>query len=1176
MPLEPNKPSVPKIDLKGLVVKEIIDRGDFEVICMGLFHPIQREVIIEITEFDKHPDPHPKGPFKDRARLLEKLNHPNIIRLIAWGVQDDIGYLVYEAEQKKRLVDHIRDKVKFSPRESLEIILAICQGLKHCHSLGMFHGEIRPSNILFSYDGKIKVRNFCLYKHEKEYLLQLLARRPHYISPEQIKQSAVNHTTDIYSVGIVLYELLTGEPPHRHEDIREIWRMHLEEDLPSLAEKYPECSKLDEVISKMTDKKPKFRYQNMQEAIQDLEELRDQFPMAMFEKFGRAALHQPAKVPVEAQLPHRKPGHHKVHHDDGAPVIGIMLTICFLLFGGFLIYEFGGSHTPSAPIGNEIEIKDGSSTTDTKNQVSPQQKNVEKNEVNNLVPPTVVMDPKEKKEKRTPAIQKETSLVQLIERQLNHPDVDVRRDALKKTISMPSEHSIPLLKKAMLNSDPDIRLLANQIIRDLNSAQYTSSASPSAEGTYKPRPQNNPTAGAKKTNTTTGTELIPMNPKKSLNENLLAATTHSDLKIRRAAMQELARIKDPKAIPLIIQAVGKGELTRSSYQPFTSYDDNHIPALMELLNTGIDQDAYALMQVLKQIGTESSSLALKKILLNHPQYAYRAATTLAGMGEHGEKVLIDTLGENRKSETLNFAFLGIKEIPYSEDLKDHLLQYKKQLSPELSQKIDLFLFARDPYYESNSKMDKETATTILSEFNTGTSKVSLTTIGQMIGKVDDTIDDKAYDILTKAGKKSLLALKRVVFGKFKDKVKLKAVAALVKIKTPETADVFIEYLLKHKYRESKDYVYDKILADISKLGDLAVNGLAKSELDLKLKISILSEINSASSKRTAAMLLKDNSPPQVKMVLNELQKNALPYEDTISVLLQLEPPVKIKRIVISFISENPADRHIAIATPLLTDGDDKIRDLSLKAILKILKRSPESWEQVYMASQHKDIKIQLIEEVPVEEEVFSKFAALVLNELDPDLRMQLIKKGLRSRNQDYEKLVLNHYQTESHKDVNELIARHFLRSGNTNIQFCIISMMKDLPSNLERKVNATMYGLKNTSDEMKELGRMLHAQPEYSFEIRSQVLKFLLDRNWPLTAKYLGQTIPVKDPMLKALYHNTLLKMGKKKTATSLLNALNRCKLKKNTRGIEEASSLMKSMNIPFSLNKETNRYVLE
>ncbi len=220
--------------------------------------------------------------FQQEAKAITSLRHPNIISVKDLGVSETgHPYMVMDYVLGKNLSEVIKEKGSLSIEESLPRFLQVCDALQHAHSKGVLHRDIKPSNIMLSsQEGSFedaRIVDFGIAKlidSEGKDLAATLTRTgelfgsPPYMSPEQWRGAAVDRRSDIYSMGCVMFETLTGKPPFRGDSVVETLMMHLNDTPPSLHEKCPDkqfSAPLESVIAKCLAKDPAERFQTMEE-----------------------------------------------------------------------------------------------------------------------------------------------------------------------------------------------------------------------------------------------------------------------------------------------------------------------------------------------------------------------------------------------------------------------------------------------------------------------------------------------------------------------------------------------------------------------------------------------------------------------------------------------------------------------------------------------------------------------------------------------------------------------------------------------------------------------------------------------------------------------------------------------------------------------------------------------
>lgn len=224
--------------------------------------------------------------FKREGKFVSRLDHHNIANVYDFGVTErGQPFMVMEYVAGRNLGDMIREKGSIPIESGLDICIQICDGMAHAHGNGVLHRDIKPANILLkSYEDRepvVKILDFGLAKWKDPVansapdLTQQgqVFGSPTYMSPEQAKGEALDERSDIYSVGCVLYEMLSGVPPHVAETSMDIMLMHVTAEVTPLRERRPDLElpdSLTQLISKTLNKNPEQRYQSMGALREDL------------------------------------------------------------------------------------------------------------------------------------------------------------------------------------------------------------------------------------------------------------------------------------------------------------------------------------------------------------------------------------------------------------------------------------------------------------------------------------------------------------------------------------------------------------------------------------------------------------------------------------------------------------------------------------------------------------------------------------------------------------------------------------------------------------------------------------------------------------------------------------------------------------------------------------------
>ena len=251
-----------------------VGSGGMADVYMAKDHKLNRNVAVKVLKSEYVEDEKFLRKFETEAQAVARLSHPNIVNIYDVGIEDGINYIVMELAEGITLKEYIRKKGYLTPKETVEISTQIASAISHAHKNHIIHRDIKPQNILVSDTGIIKVTDFGIAKATSSNTVTSTATAMgsvHYISPEQAKGRFCDEKSDIYSLGITMYEMVTGHVPFDHENGVTIALMHLQNEItpPSqIRDGIPDS--LEKIILKCTMKKPEERYQTADELITDL------------------------------------------------------------------------------------------------------------------------------------------------------------------------------------------------------------------------------------------------------------------------------------------------------------------------------------------------------------------------------------------------------------------------------------------------------------------------------------------------------------------------------------------------------------------------------------------------------------------------------------------------------------------------------------------------------------------------------------------------------------------------------------------------------------------------------------------------------------------------------------------------------------------------------------------
>jgi serine/threonine-protein kinase len=257
---------------------EILDRigvGGFGVVYKGYDPFIKRFVAVKTCTSD---DEEIRNRFHQEAEIAGNLQHRNVVTVYDFGVQDGVPYLVQEYLSGEDLDRKIKTRAPLSFPEKLLYLVQVARGLEYAHSKGVIHRDIKPANIRILEDGTAKIMDFGIAKLQQQQsgLTQtgMTLGTAAYLAPEQIRGEPVNQRTDIFSYGILAYELLTYERPYGGEVISTVLYQILHLTPRSIGALWPDCPpQLSSIVGRCLEKEPTRRYLSCSELLRDLDAL---------------------------------------------------------------------------------------------------------------------------------------------------------------------------------------------------------------------------------------------------------------------------------------------------------------------------------------------------------------------------------------------------------------------------------------------------------------------------------------------------------------------------------------------------------------------------------------------------------------------------------------------------------------------------------------------------------------------------------------------------------------------------------------------------------------------------------------------------------------------------------------------------------------------------------------
>ncbi len=261
-------------------IVEKIGGGGMSVVYKAKCNVLNRYVSIKILRSELISDDDFVEKFKQESLSAASLNHPNIVNIYDTGIEDNIYYIVMEYVKGQTLKEYISKKGNLSEDEALKISIQVAEGLKHAHANNVIHRDIKPQNIMITEEGIAKVADFGIARAASTSTIintSNVIGSVHYFSPEQARGGYTDAKSDIYSLGVVMYEMLTGVVPYNADNHISVAMMHIQEEIvpPSKKLSYITVSEgFEEIVLKCMEKRQSYRYQNCTDLLSDLKKLK--------------------------------------------------------------------------------------------------------------------------------------------------------------------------------------------------------------------------------------------------------------------------------------------------------------------------------------------------------------------------------------------------------------------------------------------------------------------------------------------------------------------------------------------------------------------------------------------------------------------------------------------------------------------------------------------------------------------------------------------------------------------------------------------------------------------------------------------------------------------------------------------------------------------------------------
>lgn len=1174
-------------DIPDIELIEILEEIEWEGQYLCFHKGLSEYVLIELINYEHCPNTRIVYEFKEKVEKLREFKHENMVEMRTSKMDDEVAYIMYAITSTTRLRDVIDTHGPTSPKQALEICRDIAKVLLYCQKKNFFHGELRPSNIFLTVDDEIKIRNFFVFKKENEYIYSLLGRRPEYISPEFINFEDITIQSDIYSLGIMLYEMITGKLPFDADDYESIWKQHIESEVPSLPSEFSDYPKLNEVIHTCLKKDSKSRYQDIQELIIALNDLILTMPPELSFKRYKVTdelnhhhyktnkhLYHKKKRPTTPKFQHKKK-ESSVNEGEvktkAAPVVQdkpedvvkswmpIVISVGCLAFLGFFCYAIWIQYKADIPEEDEITL--------SKSELPP-------SGLSDIDDDSRYNTKKDSKIKKETKLKKTKNVVSSVEnpqeeilKAEDRPEfADVRQHLkyLKEVRKRPKEEAIEIMKEAVKSEVAIVRLLANQILRDLlmekkeddfldfESAKSNEEEIEFAETVFQRVENLDPLVRKDLLE-----ELLELPDSPHARGYLALLLNDNNEEIANTVFQNLVEKKDESVLSVLYKKILANPVDENLYNSIVKFGASGETKMLNLLKETSEVYHDLFISLAPLYSSANTVEPLSKFVATNKGQAFSAALALSRLEEKGKDALNELL-QNENVATRQIAYEALKEIPEAVRV-ENLIANKHKLSVEAQKDLSDILLTKN-----NTLINEEWDERKIQLLLKNKTKISDEELCEILIKNINSFGQINRQRIKNTLLKYQLTSIKVLLNAYKETkistLKKGYVSLLSEIRHENAAKALISI-----YPNSKHKV--DIVTGIVQLDSLALEAVIQSDLELLDKLKMLSLMESKRALSKLIELLEQDDKTGIKEALKYISQKHPNSEKVYTHILLQSKKSELLIGVVKLLKKQNIEQFFSFLMNLLNHESKVLRKEIFEKLTYQKKLLEENLLSIISVNKNEDIIYECLKfSYSKHPEVNDLFSYGFLN-LTEKLRYKAVELYIKQKHEDVT-LLLELYSQETDLKIKKLIVKVFSKSPHKdNLDFHLINMVSDNRS-LSKASLRVIQKLKVDKVNAPKLGQTL--QSEYPIEVKKFVIGKLSKYDDDKLIQYICDALPSKNEKESDLYLLNLRKYGKR-SAPFLIRKMN-----ESNNSINEIKTILNKLKVSYSFDAPRKMFVLE